>query len=277
MVSDHLVAGTVAGLSACVALQPLDVLKTRLQEAPRRSLKEAIRLSPPKGLWRGLGPTLVRNVPGSGLYFVTLAQLRYLAMVGRARSPELFGWLFTGAGQPQLSVLGNLLVSASSRTIVGGVMMPLTVLKVRFESSSYPRYTSMLQAAGQVIRSEGVRGLFRGWGATAIRDAPYAGLYLAFYDPLKRLLGAESGLERKIASGLAAGGAATILTQPFDMIRARIQLQPERYQNLVQASRRIVGEEGISGLLKGAVPRIARKSLGSAITWAVYEELLPKR
>ena len=277
MVSEHLVAGTIAGFSACVALQPLDVLKTRLQESPRRGLKEALRLSPAKALWRGLGPTLVRNVPGSGLYFLTLAQFRYLAMVGRARSPELFGWLFTGAEQSQLSGLGNLVISASSRTIVGGVMMPLTVLKVRFESSSYPKYTSMFQAAGQVIKLEGIRGLFKGWGATAIRDAPYAGLYLAFYDPLKRFLGAESALDRKIASGLAAGSAATILTQPFDMIRARIQLQPECYQNLAQASRKIVYEEGISGLFKGAVPRIARKSLGSAITWAVYEELLPKR
>ena len=59
--------------------------------------------------------------------------------------------------------------------------MPVTVLKVRFESSLY-QYRTLPSAAKLMIRNEGVRGFFAGYGATAIRDAPYAGLYVLFYE-----------------------------------------------------------------------------------------------
>lgn len=38
------------------------------------------------------------------------------------------------------------------------------------------------------MKEEGLRGLFRGFGATALRDAPYAGLYVLFYEHSKAML-----------------------------------------------------------------------------------------
>ncbi len=50
-------AGSLSSLSACVALQPFDVIKTRIQEAPKRiTIYRAIKnLEGPSQLWRGLG------------------------------------------------------------------------------------------------------------------------------------------------------------------------------------------------------------------------------
>jgi solute carrier family 25, member 38 len=66
-------------------------------------------------------------------------------------------------------------------------MMPVTVIKVRYESDYYA-YRSLLGAARDIVRTEGVRGLFSGFGATAVRDGPYAGLYVLFYEKFKRNL-----------------------------------------------------------------------------------------
>ena len=48
--------GSLSSLTACVMLQPFDVIKTRIQEAPQRiSLLEAISsMRSIESLWRGL-------------------------------------------------------------------------------------------------------------------------------------------------------------------------------------------------------------------------------
>lgn len=44
----------------------------------------------------------------------------------------------------------------------------------------------MTEAFGSIIKHDGMRGLFAGYGATFIRDAPFAGIYLFFYENCKR-------------------------------------------------------------------------------------------
>jgi solute carrier family 25 protein 38 len=50
-------------------------------------------------------------------------------------------------------------------------------------------YKSMLDAFTSIFKTAGVRGLFYGFGSTALRDAPFAGLYLLFYEQSKATLG----------------------------------------------------------------------------------------
>jgi solute carrier family 25 protein 38 len=45
-----------------------------------------------------------------------------------------------------------------------------------------------------LIRTEGVRGLFQGFTATAARDAPYAGIYVVLYEEMKEVLGEWFGV-----------------------------------------------------------------------------------
>jgi solute carrier family 25 protein 38 len=70
-------------------------------------------------------------------------------------------------------------------------MNPITVLKARYESSAYAEYRhrSMISALRNIVRQHGVKGLFQGFTATAARDAPYAGLYLVFYEKGKEVAG----------------------------------------------------------------------------------------
>lgn len=184
-------------------------------------------------------------------------------------------------------MLANLTSGAIARASVGFVMMPITVIKVRYESSLYA-YSSLASAARGIASAEGLRGFFAGFGATAIRDAPYAGLYVVFYEWAKRYgstLAAGDGsatgrLEGmtsasiNFASSLLAASAATAVTNPPDAIKTRLQLRPGRYRNTVQAARLMLREEGVRSLFDGLALRMTRKALSSALAWTVYEEVI---
>lgn len=169
-------------------------------------------------------------------------------------------------------------------------MMPITVIKVRYESSLYS-YGSLFSAVRDIFGREGLRGFFVGFGATAVRDAPYAGLYVLFYEQSKkRLSRVATKIEEKAGgparissstsaginfiSGVAAAGLGTTITNPFDAIKTRLQLMPGKYGNMVQAMKTMLREEGAGSLFDGLGIRIARKAMSSALAWTVYEELI---
>jgi solute carrier family 25 protein 38 len=171
--------------------------------------------------------------------------------------------------------------------------MPITVLKVRYESNLYA-YSSLFTASRDIFRTEGIRGFFAGFGATAVRDAPYAGLYVLFYEQSKRRLSRlATTIEEKsgqpsataklssstsaginFVSGVMAAGLGTTFTNPFDAIKTRIQLMPSHYTNTVQAAKKMLREDGAKSFFDGLGIRIARKAMSSALAWTVYEELI---
>ncbi|KAF8935442.1 mitochondrial carrier domain-containing protein [Dissophora ornata] len=302
----HLIGGAVSGFCACVFVQPLDLIKTRLQQqqqahlafikqggqagltiAPLEStiwktvfgiVKEGSVLS----LWRGTVPTIVRNVPGAAMYFTVLNESRTLLARRKINGVERADTVSGTSALPKLSNTENLVAGGASRAAIGFVMMPATVIKVRYESNLY-NYNSMSGAFMSIFRTEGIRGLWAGFGATAMRDAPLAGLYVLFYEQCKTKLGALKATSAyfdvstptiHMVSGIAAGFLSTTLTHPFDMLKTRMQLKPTEYKNVFQGARKVLMEEGAIGFLDGIFVRTIRKSIHSAISWTVYEEVV---
>lgn len=191
---------------------------------------------------------------------------------------------------PSLSHTANLTTGATARVLAGLVLMPLTVIKVRFESSMYS-YHTIRGAAQDIYRSGGVRSFFSGFGPTAIRDGPYAGMYVLLYEGMKKKLSQVSAPQHaskeprtlepgkssaviNFSSAILAGGICSLISNPFDAIKTRIQLEPDRYANMVQACRKMIAYEGLRSLFDGLALRMARKALSSALAWTVYEELI---
>ncbi|KAI4256888.1 MAG: hypothetical protein LQ352_001888 [Teloschistes flavicans] len=299
--SFHFVAGLSTGVLSASLLQPADLLKTRVQQARSTSLLHTFRditrgPNSFRQLWRGTLPSVIRTGFGSALYFSTLNALRQhvarsnlLASTGVVSPNNVLQTTTTttpitttkkssSSSLPQLSNLANLTTGAIARASAGFIMMPITVLKVRYESSLYA-YPSLSTAASAILRKEGLKGFFAGFGATAVRDAPYAGLYVLFYEQSKKRLAAGSvavgsSVSINFVSGVMAAGLATAVTNPFDAVKTRLQLMPGRYANMVQATRRMVREEGVRSLFDGLGLRAGRKAISSALAWTVYEELI---
>ncbi|MCJ1468757.1 hypothetical protein MMC07_007387 [Pseudocyphellaria aurata] len=299
----HFVAGLSTGMLSASLLQPADLLKTRVQQSGSESLVrtfQSIVRGPNslKQLWRGTLPSVIRTGFGSALYFSTLNALRQ--HVARSHILTSSGLVVASPGDlrssssslPQLSNVANLATGAAARASAGLIMMPVTVIKVRYESNLYS-YRSMWGAATAIMKREGIKGFFSGVGVTALRDAPYAGLYILFYEQAKRrfsqlldvaptvdALVSQSGmtstksLSINFLSGVLAAGSATAITNPFDAVKTRLQLMPGRYGNMITAARRMVKEDGIKSLFDGLGLRMGRKAISSALAWALYEELI---
>ncbi|KAK0525270.1 hypothetical protein OC834_005234 [Tilletia horrida] len=343
-----LTSGAVSGLASCVLLQPMDLLKTRLQQADARAppaaspgsssatssssnssssrLVRTVRLvvqsEGVSGLWRGTTPTIIRNVPGVALYFWSVTELR--GFLARSQVPVLSPSApaqartsavgkgkeaGTGAGAgstlPKLGTAGNLVSGAVARVTVGFILCPVTVIKTRYESSYFSKdaYPSILGSFRSIYRTSGIRGLYAGFTATALRDAPYAGIYLALYEGFKGVMGrakdrAEEAVERRSgvapqqqqqqqadwlilsSSGLLAGTLATVITHPFDVLKTRIQIRidpPPSGASVssalakpgIIATARSIGVRGL--LFDGLGLRCLRKGLSGAIGWTVFE------
>ncbi|QSS52306.1 solute carrier family 25 member 38 [Histoplasma capsulatum var. duboisii H88] len=307
----HFIAGLASGLSSAILLQPADLLKTRIQQAHQTSaLLFTIRKilaspQPIRGLWRGTLPSALRTGFGSALYFSSLNALRQ-CVANQGPLVPLHGdrddKRTRTSALPKLSHTANLLTGAMARTAAGFIMMPVTVIKVRYESDYYA-YRSIGGAGRDIVRSEGFRGLFSGFGATAIRDAPYAGLYVVFYEQSKKNLNAlnfgglttarplsdeparkdnsekqlvTSSISVNFVSGALAAGLATSITNPFDVVKTRLQLMPNKYRNMAHAVRLMLREDGVRSLFGGLGLRMGRKAISSALAWTVYEELILK-
>merc|ERR1711944_183495 len=79
------------------------------------------------GLWRGIMPSVTRTVPGVGLYFGSLH------------------WLKSGFGDEKPSAVQCIGLGMTARSIAATVMIPITVIKTRFESGKF-NYTRMSSA-----------------------------------------------------------------------------------------------------------------------------------
>ncbi|CCE82918.1 Piso0_002681 [Millerozyma farinosa CBS 7064] len=302
--STHLISGAAAGLVSAFTLQPLDLLKTRLQQQQRANqvyqptiTKELRKLTHLKELWRGVLPSTLRTSIGAGLYFTILSTSRTYISNAKTVPPE--------AGSktsilPTLSPMENLLTGFGVRALVGIITMPITVIKARFESNMYS-YNSMYEGfEGIYLDGSGngqkgsVRNFFKGTLATLARDCPYAGLYVLFYESLKNdVLGkllpvydstSSGDLTRSTvintSSAVLASFMSTSITAPFDAIKTRLQLSTvqDSSNTIYSVTKQLLKEEGgIRNFFRGLSLRLGRKGLSSGISWCIYEELIKKK
>ncbi|KAG2070004.1 solute carrier family 25 member 38 [Suillus decipiens] len=282
-VGQHLLSGAFSGFAGAILLQPLDLLKTRIQQGDIasnarnttiicRTTKDILRNEGIKGLWTGTSATLVRNVPGVALYFTSLTYLRSVM----AKSPyfsahQRHSHDSSKTVLPKLSSRGNLIAGATARVGVGLILNPFSILKARFESELHA-YRSLSGSLLSITRM-GPSELMRGFIASSLRDAPYAGLFVVIYESIKHETTYAAGIHS--FSAASAGAIATMATHPFDVIKTKMQVRSEdRYRGFTTTVMRIFKQRGAAGFFDGASLRMSRKILSSAIGWAVFEGML---
>ena len=73
--------------------------------------------------------------------------------------------------------------------------------------------------------------------------------------------------------GIFAGLMASFMTQPFDVIKTKMQLYPEKFNTFLQAIVFVHKKYGMKGYFKGLAPRMLRRTLMAAMAWTVYEQV----
>ncbi|XP_017272032.1 mitochondrial glycine transporter A [Kryptolebias marmoratus] len=265
--------GSLSGTCSTLLFQPLDLVKTRLQTLQggvqpgsgrvgmMSVLLSVVRTERLLGLWKGVSPSFVRTIPGVGIYFSTYHSLKQHFL--QDRRPAAVQAVLLGGG---------------ARTVAGVVMLPITVIKTRFECGRY-RYASVCGALRSVCQTEGPAALFSGLMATLLRDVPFSGIYVMFYSQAKASLPQEisaspSAPLANFSCGILAGVLASLITQPADVVKTQVQVKPQL--RTADAIRSVYTELGLRGFFRGAVPRSLRRTMMAAMAWTVYEQLMER-
>lgn len=289
-----IISGSLSGALVSACVQPLDVLRTRIQadsaRGTLRSTAQTIQLIVKDGgmrsLWQGTQPTVIRLGLGAGLHFFFLESIK-----------PLFETPSQGnTSAPTMTAMGAALTGGLSRIMAAMISCPVTVVKTRMElvgasDVGVPRYNNTFHALRMIAKTEGLRGLYRGLGPTLLSNAPFSALYYLFYTRLRNKLSTGDTPPSTLvnfASSSVAAIAATLITQPADVVRTRMQLNLATAavssakgaggstKNTLELIGYIARSQGMSGLFAGAAPRMVKRSLQTALVWTMYEELMPR-
>ncbi|TRY87842.1 hypothetical protein DNTS_007649, partial [Danionella cerebrum] len=136
---------------------------------PMDCVKQLYRQNGIRGLYKGTALTLMRDVPASGMYFMTYERLK------NALTPE-------GKSPSELSVPSVLFAGGMAGICNWAVATPPDVLKSRFQTAPEGRYPNGFRdVLRELIREEGVRSLYKGFSAVMLRAFPAnAACFLGF-------------------------------------------------------------------------------------------------
>lgn len=308
--SKKLICGGTAGTIGIMFGQPLDLVKIRLQTEPgvyssayscftRTVQEEGIR-----GLYKGMTAPLCAQFFQNGLIFtgesIALGYLEPNVNFDADMSPNTVRNVFLAGS------FGGLLQCL--------VLVPADLVKCKMQvdhSSAGKRgqYKGSLDCFSSIYNNEGMKGLYRGFGVTSVREVPAFGVYFFVYryslqtlnclfegtclcaknrTSLAETSGTDKivtkpGLSTLIAGGLA-GSVSWICIYPFDVIKSYVQTATDvastdsrgkivKPLSTIGTALMLYKQHGFSVFTRGMGITVARAFPVNAIVFYLHETL----
>ncbi|KAH6796912.1 Mitochondrial substrate carrier family protein [Perilla frutescens var. hirtella] len=195
-VSQQVVCGAGAGVAVSFLACPTELIKCRLQAqsalataGPDAAI--AVKYGGPmdvarhvlhseggaRGLFKGLFPTMAREVPGNAAMFGVYEALKQYLAGGKDTS---------SLGRGSLILAGGL-AGASFWVSV----YPTDVVKSVLQVDDYknPKYSGSVDAFRKILKAEGVKGLYKGFGPAMARSVPANAACFLAYEVTRSSLG----------------------------------------------------------------------------------------
>ncbi|KAM6926153.1 mitochondrial glutamate carrier 1 isoform 2-T3 [Lycodopsis pacificus] len=283
-----LINGGVAGLVGVTCVFPIDLAKTRLQN------QQGVQV------YKGMLDCLAKTVRSEGYFGCYRGAAVNLTLVTpekaiKLAANDIFRQKLTKDGH--LPLWGEVLAGCGAGTCQVVVTTPMEMLKIQLQDAgrltaqrpvpapaaapgpaqslaapqpARPSPAPRPSATGitvELLKTRGLAGLYRGAGATLIRDVPFSMIYFPLFANLNALgrekvgdVQARAPFWQSFLAGCGAGSVAAVAVTPLDVIKTRLQtLQKgdgeDTYKGIVDCTRRIMAREGPSAFLKGAACR----------------------
>ncbi|KAF8904134.1 mitochondrial NAD transporter [Gymnopilus junonius] len=312
-----MIAGAGGGLVASIATCPLDVVKTKLQ-AQRAipgelgylgvldTVKDILKGSGIRGLYRGLGPTILGYLPTWAIYFAVYDGIKTAfgevptGLSATKVSERIYPAAQVKGYQPvarehpwTLHILSAMTAGATSTICTN----PLWVIKTRFmtQGKDEVRYKHTLDAALTIWRTEGPRAFYRGL-VPSILGILHVAVQFPLYEQLKIWArrtqsdpDAPPSSQTILLCSALSKMTASIATYPHEVVRTRLQTQRRPLaddlssdgmvkhhtrRGIIYTTKMLIYKEGWRALYKGLSINLFRTVPNSAVTMLTYELLM---
>ena len=93
------------------------------------------------------------------------------------------------------------------------------------------KYKTFMHGLYIITTEEGIKkGVGKGYFGSLIRELPYSTFRLGLYRPIKELLGetdpTKTPMWKRFLSGALAGGVASVISNPGDLLKTKAQSMP---------------------------------------------------
>lgn len=182
--AESFVSGAVAGGIATTATYPLDLLRTRFAaQGPERVYKSLLssiidisRQEGPAGFFRGCSAAVAQIVPYMGLFFTAYENLR----------PTMASWDYLpfGTGDAAAGVVASVLAKTGvfPLDLVRKRLQVQGPTRTRYVHRNIPEYDGVVRSITMILRTQGVRGLYRGLTVSLFKAAPASAVTMWTYE-----------------------------------------------------------------------------------------------
>lgn len=292
----YAVAGAISGAVSRAVSQPLDVLKIRfqLQVEPisskssskysgiRQAFKTILKEEGIKAFWKGHIPAQILSVTyGIAQY----ASFELLTLLTWRHLPEKF----TNEYRP----ITHTVCGALAGCIATGFSLPIDVMRTRFVAQGNNKiYKSLALGLYSITKTEGYRGLYKGFTPAIVQIGPQMGLQFGFYalfvqiwdKTFSHIEGDLPGIAQSLICGSGAGVVSKIIIYPLDVLKKRLQIQgfeegrrdfgvTREYSNFRHCCITMATEEGLRGFYKGLSPSLLKAAVVAGTNLCAYDQI----
>jgi solute carrier family 25 oxoglutarate transporter 11 len=281
------VNGGISGMVATTVIQPVDMVKVRLQLAgegvatgPKPSAISVTRDIIAKGrfldLYTGLSAGLLRQA------VYTTARLGFF---------DTFMKLSINRANQKGTQIG-FAERASAGLAAGGIAAfignPADLALIRMQSDGLKpveqrkNYKSVVDALTSIVKGEGVTALWAGAAPTVVRAMSLNLGQLAFFSEAKAQLKAKTSLSAQtqtLTASAIAGFFASFLSLPFDFVKTRLQKQQKGpdgklpYKGMADCFSKVAKQEGLLRFYRGFGTYYVRIAPHAMVTLIVVDYL----
>ncbi|WEW61096.1 Mitochondrial oxaloacetate carrier protein [Emydomyces testavorans] len=281
------IAGGIAACGAVTVTHSFETVKIRLQlqgelqskqEVARKykgvfhGVKVILQNEGPQGLFRGIGSAYIYQILLNGCRLGFYEPLR----------EGLTSVFYKDSAHQSLGI--NVFSGAASGVVGAAAASPFFLVKTRLQSFSpflpvgtQHQYKHSFDGLRQIYGQEGVKGLYRGVGASMIRTGFGSSVQLPTYFFAKRRLirhlGMEDGPGLHLASSACSGFVVCCVMHPPDTIMSRMYNQTGNlYKGVFDCLYKTITTEGIFAIYKGYFAHLARILPHTVLTLSLAEQ-----
>lgn len=265
--------GGVASAGAACCTHPLDLLKVHLQTQQKGKIGliqmgvKVFKSDGIFGLYNGLTASLLRQMTYSMTRFGI-----YETVKKNLDKP--------GATMPFYQ---KVLLGGFAGCVGGFVGTPADMVNVRMQNDvklppeQRRNYKHAIDGLYRVIREEGAVKLMNGATMASSRATLVTIGQLSFYDQFKFLLMKTGVFKDNImthfTASFLAGGVATLITMPLDVMKTRMMNAPPGTYSSIMACAKDIATAGPMGFFKGFIPAFVRLGPHTILTFIFFEQI----